>query len=146
VTNKWINPQTFYRGSSVQSAPSVHYASSFRVPLCILWLVWFNGKSHHPQTTFKSILFGETIRMRRLNQRKKYYLSSLSRLKEQAIRSNFPLRRSYLKWLDYLKKSYHHWPKTSKLQALLWGHSEIFPKFFQGEGLKWWNLIFFTQN
>jgi len=49
------------------------------------------GNSHHPQTTFKSILFGEAIRSRRLNQRKDDYLSSLNRLKEKAKRSKFPL-------------------------------------------------------
>ena len=52
---------------------------------------FINGNSHHPQTTFKSILFGEAIRLRRLNQRKDDYLSSLNRLKEKAIRSKFPL-------------------------------------------------------
>jgi len=44
---------------------------------------FINGKSHHPQTTFKSILFGEAIRFRRLTQRKEDYLSSLNRLKEK---------------------------------------------------------------
>jgi len=29
---------------------------------------FINRNSHHPQTTFKSILFGEAIRLRRLNQ------------------------------------------------------------------------------
>jgi len=52
---------------------------------------FINGNSHHPQTTFKSILFGEAITLRRLNQRKDDYLSSLNRLKEKAIRSKFPL-------------------------------------------------------
>ena len=52
---------------------------------------FINGNSHHPQTTFKSILFGEAIRLRRLNQRKDDYLSSLNRLKEKALRSKFPL-------------------------------------------------------
>jgi len=52
---------------------------------------FINGNSHHPQTTFKSIPFGEALRLRRLNQRKDYYLSSLNRLKEKAIRSKFPL-------------------------------------------------------
>jgi len=41
--------------------------------------------------TFKSILFGEAIRLRCFNQRKDDYLSSLNRLKEKAIRSKFPL-------------------------------------------------------
>jgi len=52
---------------------------------------FISRKSHHPQSTFKSILFGEAIRLRRLNQRKEDYLSSLNRLKEKAIRSSFPL-------------------------------------------------------
>ena len=52
---------------------------------------FINKNSHHPQTTFKSILFGEAIRLRRLNQRKDDYLSSLNRLKEKAIHSKFPL-------------------------------------------------------
>ena len=52
---------------------------------------FIDGNSHHPQTAFKSILFGEAIRLRRLNQRKDDYLSSLNRLKEKAIRSEFPL-------------------------------------------------------
>jgi len=30
---------------------------------------FINGKSHHPKTTFKSILFGEAIRLRHLNRR-----------------------------------------------------------------------------
>jgi len=47
---------------------------------------FINGKSHHPKSTFKSFLFGEAIRLRRLNQRKENYLSSLNRLKEKAIR------------------------------------------------------------
>ena len=48
---------------------------------------FINGNnSHHPQTTFKSILFGEANRLRRLNQRKDDYLSSLKRLKEKVIR------------------------------------------------------------
>jgi len=51
---------------------------------------FINGKSHHPQSTFKSILFGEAIRLRRLNQRKEDDLCSLNRLKEKAIRSSFP--------------------------------------------------------
>jgi len=46
------------------------------------------GKLHYPEATFKSILFGEAIRLRRLNQRKDY-LTNLNRLKGKAIHSNF---------------------------------------------------------
>jgi len=52
---------------------------------------FLNGNSHHKQMTFKSILFGEAIRLRRFNQRKDDYLSNLNRLKEKAICSKFPL-------------------------------------------------------
>jgi len=52
---------------------------------------YINEKSNHPKSTFKSILFREGLRLRRLNQRKEDYLSSLNRLKEKAICSNFPL-------------------------------------------------------
>jgi len=52
---------------------------------------FINRKSHHPQSTFKSILFGEAIRLRRLNQRKEDYFSSLNRLKEKAMSSNFSM-------------------------------------------------------
>jgi len=52
---------------------------------------FINWNSHHPQMTLESILFGEAIRLRRLNQRKDDYLSSLNRLKEKVIRSKFPL-------------------------------------------------------
>jgi len=39
---------------------------------------FMNGNSHHPQTTFKSVLMGEGIRLRCLNQKKDDYLSSLN--------------------------------------------------------------------
>ena len=52
---------------------------------------FINGNSHHPQTTFKSILFGEAIRLRRLKQRKYEYLSSLNLLKQKGFPSTFPL-------------------------------------------------------
>jgi len=54
---------------------------------------FINGKSHHPKARFnrfKSILFGEAIRLKRLNQRKEDYSPAKSDLKEKAIRSNFP--------------------------------------------------------
>jgi len=53
-----------------------------------------NSESHHPKSTFKSILFREAMRLRRLshlNQRKEDNLSSLNWIKEKAIRSKFPL-------------------------------------------------------
>ena len=70
---------------------------------------FINGNSHHPHTIFKSILFGEAIRLRRLNQRKNDYLSTLNRFKEKAIRSKFPLNMTNnmialeSKWEDRLR-------------------------------------------
>ena len=52
---------------------------------------FINGKSHHPQSTFKEILFGEATRLRRLNQRKEDNLCSLNRLKERVIGTSFAL-------------------------------------------------------
>jgi len=40
-----------------------------------------DGKSHHPNATFKSILFGEQIRSRQINKRKENCFASLNRLK-----------------------------------------------------------------
>ena len=52
---------------------------------------FLNGKSHHPKSIFKSIVFGEAIRLRHLNQRKEDYFSSSNRLREKAIVANFCL-------------------------------------------------------
>ena len=52
--------------------------------------VFLNGTSYHPVSTFKSILKGECLRMRRLNERNEDFQSSLVRLKDKAILSNFP--------------------------------------------------------
>ena len=52
--------------------------------------VFLNGSSYHPISTFKSILKGECLRMRRLNEKKEDFEISLERLKEKALRSNFP--------------------------------------------------------
>jgi len=41
---------------------------------------FINGKSQHPYTTFKPILFGEALRRRRPNRSGEDYLTSLNRL------------------------------------------------------------------
>ena len=51
---------------------------------------FINGISHHPKATFKSILYGESIRLRRLNEKSEDYQQSLQRLKDKALRSGFP--------------------------------------------------------
>ena len=45
--------------------------------------------SHHPCSRFKSIVFGEAIRMRRLNERDEDYQSALVRLRNKTLRSDF---------------------------------------------------------
>ena len=37
---------------------------------------FIHDSSHHPPSNFKSIIFGEAIRLRRLNERKEDYLTS----------------------------------------------------------------------
>jgi len=49
---------------------------------------FMNGKSHHPYATLKSILFGEAIRLKQLNQREEDYLTSLN-LKENQSAQTF---------------------------------------------------------
>ena len=51
--------------------------------------LFLNGKSHHPPHVFKSIVFGECVRLRRLNELDHEYINSLNRLKEKCIRSKF---------------------------------------------------------
>ena len=40
---------------------------------------FIHGSSHHPLSTFISIIFGEAIRLQSLNERKEDYLASLNR-------------------------------------------------------------------
>ena len=47
-----------------------------------------NSKSHHLPSILKSIVNGEAIRIRRLNE-KYYYHKNLNRLEEKNINSNF---------------------------------------------------------
>ena len=50
---------------------------------------WVNGKSFHPTHIFKSIVFSEAVRLRRLNETQSDYLASLERLKQKCIHSQF---------------------------------------------------------
>ena len=52
--------------------------------------VFLNGSSYHPSNVFKSILKGETLRMRRLNEKQNDFQESLDRLKCKSLKSNFP--------------------------------------------------------
>ena len=84
---------------------------------------FIHGSSHHPPSTFKSIIFGEAIRLRLLNERKEDYLTSLNRLQNKAKKSKFPVNMTndmiipVSKWENRLnppnpsdKKNYSVWP------------------------------------
>jgi len=86
---------------------------------------FIHGSSHHPPPTFKSIIFGEAIRLRRLNERKEDYLTSLNRLQNKAKKSKFPVNMMdemitlVSKWENRLhppnpsdKKNYSVWPTS----------------------------------
>ena len=51
---------------------------------------FIQGSSHHPATVFKSIVFGESVRLRRLNERTEDYYSSLEQLKKKAFHAQYP--------------------------------------------------------
>ena len=48
---------------------------------------FIQGSSHHPATVFKSIVFGESVRLRRLNECTEDYYSSLKQLKKKAFQA-----------------------------------------------------------
>jgi len=86
---------------------------------------FIHGSSHHPPSTFKSIIFGEAIRLRRLNERKEDYLTSLNRLQNKAKKSKFPVNITndmitlVSKWENRLhppnpsdKNNYSVWPTS----------------------------------
>ena len=53
--------------------------------------LFLNGQSYHPLHVFKSIVYSEAIRMRRLNKSTDEYLHSLQQLKTKCLKSNFNL-------------------------------------------------------
>ena len=63
----------------------------FQKPTAINRCFW-NGASHHPPHVFRSIVYGESIRMRRLNERDQDYLESLERLQKKCMVSGFDER------------------------------------------------------
>ena len=48
-----------------------------------------NGGSFHPTHLFRSIVFGEAIRMGRLNELQQDFIDSLQRLRLKCAKSNF---------------------------------------------------------
>ena len=51
--------------------------------------VFVNGRSHHPRSIYKSIVFSESIRLRRLCERDCDYLEALKSLKDKCLKSCF---------------------------------------------------------
>ena len=47
--------------------------------------IFLNGRYHHPPPIFISTVYGEAIRIRRLNENKDYYHKSLNRLEENIL-------------------------------------------------------------
>ena len=53
--------------------------------------LFLNSQSYHPPHVFKSIVYSEAVRMRRLNESTDEYLNSLQQLKTKCLKSNFNL-------------------------------------------------------
>ena len=51
--------------------------------------MFLNGNSYHPLCILRSIVFGESVRLRRLNETNELYLKDLERLKKKGIDSYF---------------------------------------------------------
>ena len=110
--------------SSPRFSASLECLNSFDKPTSVGWR-FIHGSSHHPPSTFKSITFGEAIRLKRLNQRKEDYLTSLNRLQNKAKKSKFLVNMTndmitlVSKWENRLhplnpsdKKYYSVWPTS----------------------------------
>ena len=52
-------------------------------------ILFLNGNSYHPLCIFKSIVFGEFVRLCRLNETNELYLKDIERLKKKCIDSYF---------------------------------------------------------
>ena len=51
--------------------------------------LFVNGKSFHPRSIYKSIVFGESVRLRRLCERDDDYLEAIKALKQKCLKSCF---------------------------------------------------------
>ena len=80
---------------------------------------FLNGASHHPTSVYKSIVFGEAVRLRRLNERKSDYLKSLVNIKDKCFRSNFnqKMTENMLKIAKYWEDRFE--PKHKK-NRIVW--------------------------
>lgn len=71
--------------------PSTHVGfitTAFTKPTA-LGCRFINGRSHHPPHVFKSIVYGEAIRLRRLNETEHRYHKDLEKLETKCIDSGF---------------------------------------------------------
>ena len=64
------------------------YTSNFTKPTAVN-RIFLNGNSHHPRSVYKSIIFSESIRLRRLNEKQEHYVEAIEKLQEQCLKSGF---------------------------------------------------------
>jgi hypothetical protein len=69
-------------------SPGGFYTSDFTKPTATNRL-FLNGRSFHPTSVFKSIIFSESIRLRRLNEKNTNYLKAIEELKTKCFKSGF---------------------------------------------------------
>ena len=50
---------------------------------------FLNGRSYHPRSTFRSIIYCECIRLKRLNERQDLYIQAIDELKAKCLKSGF---------------------------------------------------------
>ena len=75
---------------------------------------FLHGQSHHPPAVFKSIVLGEAVRLRRLNEPDETYHQSLSKLRNKCARSSFhmniidDLLSQASTWTERFKQKHFH--------------------------------------
>ena len=105
------------------------YARDFVKPTA-LDRTFLNGKLFHPTHIFKSIVFNEAVRLRRLNKTQCDYLASLERLKQKCIhfQINITLLSGILdlasKWSDRFEPKQNSGQRKTKPQ-IIWASSFV---------------------
>ena len=64
------------------------YTTNFIKPTAI-HRVFLNGSSYHPPSIFRSVVFSECIRLKRLNEKQSGYLDAINSLREKCLKSGF---------------------------------------------------------
>ena len=75
--------------------------------------IYINGKFYYPRSIYKSIVFGESIRLRRLCDRGCDYLEALNLLKDKCIKSDF-CKGLLVEILEISKKWKHRLRRPTK--------------------------------